>query len=585
MPTRSDALAAAESLLADGQTDAARAELQRFLGDEASLPPTELDRATSLCERLGMVARAVQLARRRLELEPRDGPCWLRLAQLHEELGDLERAARCRRRAAALAGPDAPEAPEDPPDPLVDPGARPGPRPDPQPLVDLSFDRADIARFLDLFSGREDVHARQWYDSARDRAGYSPVHAPLGPAAVRAHLDGRQTLGSYLLRADASVRFCVLDLDVGKPALEAAAGDPTRVGELSDALHAAGQALLGRLDELQVGPFALFEDSGHKGRHLWLFFAEPQAAGRVLRLGRALVASLPAIDGRLAVEFFPKQARAAGKGLGNLVKLPLGVHRLSGRRAWLLHRDGTVDPRPLERLRELLRLPTEALRRLEERLESPEHRPSADVPAETEGDDPVPPSGAPTLPKPPDRDWTAADFRTDPQFRQVLDGCAPLRRLVRRASAGDPLDHDELVTLRHTLGHLDRGPAGINYLVRRVPGLGPGASLGRRLGGSPASCANIRRKLPGLVRKVGCDCRFGPRLPTYPNPLLHLGIAGRTARLVVLEGDCPPEDDEPRNDGPAPADPSGDPEPEGAPDPAQQPATGLDPQADHETGS
>ena len=61
---------------------------------------------------------------------------------------------------------------------------------------------ADLVRFLHAFAGREGVHARQWVEAAgtpRVRAGYAPVHEPLTPSLVRAHLSGGMTLG--LMRA------------------------------------------------------------------------------------------------------------------------------------------------------------------------------------------------------------------------------------------------------------------------------------------------------------------------------------------------------------------------------------------------
>lgn len=36
------------------------------------------------------------------------------------------------------------------------------------------------------------------------------------------------------------------------------------------------------------------------------------------------------------MEVFPKQVQLTGKGLGNLVKLPLGIHRLTGKRSYFI---------------------------------------------------------------------------------------------------------------------------------------------------------------------------------------------------------------------------------------------------------
>lgn len=67
----------------------------------------------------------------------------------------------------------------------------------------------------------------------------------------------------------------------------------------------------------------LLEDSGQKGRHLWLFLERPVPAHVARGFGQALVRAHCPTDERLHLEVFPKQDRLDRKGLGNLVKLPL----------------------------------------------------------------------------------------------------------------------------------------------------------------------------------------------------------------------------------------------------------------------
>ena len=515
-----DPLAAIASLADAGRPEQARADLSSLLDGAAPLSVEQTLGAVALCERLGLVAAAVDLLRAHLERAPRDVDAWSRLAELHDELGDVTRATRCRRRARGLLHADANPRPS----PLP---ARPTLAAEQTALAELEFDDADLSRWLELFAGLEDCHARQWYDERRDRGGYSPVRAPLGHAALRRHLDGRETLGVYVLRADATVGFCVLDLDATRHALADAEGNATAVESLARALHDAGLQMTSHLAEL--GLPHLFVDSGHKGRHAWLFFDDPQPAGRILDLGRTLRAGVGPIDDRLAIEVFPKQARTAGKGLGNLVKMPLGVHRVSGRRAWLLDEAGCVDPHPFARLRTLRRVPTNRVRELVASAPS-------DVGAPPTAAQPAPGPG-PSEPAPPAASWE--DLSADPQVRAVLDGCAVLDRLVARALASDPLGHSELLAIRHSLGHLDRGPACVNHLQGSVPGVPPRHALRSKLSGHPASCATLRRRLPGVARKVGCDCEFGRPLPTYAHPLLHAEGARRAVKLRLLEGERP----------------------------------------------
>ena len=146
----------------------------------------------------------------------------------------------------------------------------------------------------------------------------------------------------------------------------------------------------------------------------------------------------------------------------------------------------------------------------------------------------------PTSPPPTPRErlpvWTEEDLAADPQFQTVLDGCAVLRRLAERAVVGDALAHDELVAVEYTLGHLDHGPEGVNLMLSRVPGVAPKRRMRHRHSGHPTSCSKLRKRLVGIASRVGCSCDFGPRLPTYPNPLLHLEGGSGGADLQDEEG-------------------------------------------------
>ena len=482
-----------------------RSRLRAAVAQLDRLAPAGLRALADELEEVGLVAEATRAMRRLLELEPRDGAAWARLAALHDERADFERSARCRARAQALGA-------------VVAPGPR---APDEEAGGPLGFAPSDIERFVSLFSGREDHHARQWADAAGGRGGYSPIAEPLTAEVARAHLAGRVTVGSYLLRSDARVGFLCLDLDASRAAFEEARGNAERVASLRSALEHAGRTLCGVLG--QLGLPHLYEDSGQKGRHLWLFFAAPVPASDALAFGRALVAAHAPTDPRLHLEVFPKQDQPSGKGMGNLVKLPLGIHKVSGRRSVLLRADGTPEPDPARALQRVSRVDGATLAGATSTLA---HRaPARSAP---------PPAGQPSA-----RQglsvWTEEELSADPQFSTVLAGCAVLRRVVERALAGDALAHPELVGLEHTLGHLDHGAEGVNLLLSRVPGVSVERRLGHKHTGFPTSCAKLRRRLVGIAHRVGCQCDFGPRLPTYPNPLLHLSGGPGDVALAPTE--------------------------------------------------
>ncbi len=364
---------------------------------------------------------------------------------------------------------------------------------------------ADIARFIELFGGRSGVHARMW-KRGRGEVGYSPVRAALSPAVVSAHLRGELTAGSYVVQRGDLVSQLVLDLDIRKAALREAWGDPDAVARLQQAVHTTGLALRDGLRRLGLDP--LLVDSGFKGRHLWCFLPAPMPAGLVRQTGLGLAARLAPAHPALVVEVFPRQDHVPAGGLGNLLKLPLGVHLRSERWCRLLDEAGhpVVDPWPMLRAvrrRPLpggLAAPPEA-----DRIGTPDPAPA---PAAT----PPPPAPAPA-PTP----FTAGDFRARPRVAALLDGCPVLAEVVRATLEGGELSRDAGVVLEHTLGHLPEGVAGVNYLVERA-GADAELRMGRPHRGSPTSCSRIRRRLPGVVGRVPCACRF-PDERSYPASL------------------------------------------------------------------
>jgi len=344
---------------------------------------------------------------------------------------------------------------------------------------------ADAVRFADRFRARPDVHARMWHQP-RKGTGYSPVHAPLDAEVARAHLAGRVTAGIYLVGADSTVRHGVIDLDATREALASAERDRRAAEALWRAVRSDSLRLRAALEEAGFAP--LLVDSGYKGRHLWCFLAEPAPAGRVRAALRQAVAPV-ILDARLRVEVFPKQDRVRRGGLGNLVKLPLGVHLRTGRLSRVLDPEG----RPVEDgLGTLLRWPTSSV---PEVAWSPE--------AEEEGASP-------------------AESPDTARALGVLRGCPMLRTAMEEARRDRTLSHDAIVVLNHSLGHLAGGVALLQQLYAEIPELPEAAVPRAARRGYPIGCDRVRQRLAPLLQRVPCDCVFPDRAGEYPHPLRHL---------------------------------------------------------------
>lgn len=180
-----------------------------------------------------------------------------------------------------------------------------------------------IALFRSLFRGRDDVYALRW-DAADGRKGYAPALRPgvwrkkgdpadpvdylsLGDDAVKAHLEGRLTLGVYPLLRDESTWFLAIDFD--------------KSGWSDDVL-----AVVHSCHSLGV-PAAIERSRSGEGAHLWIFFRQPLPAVMARTLGCVILTH--AMDNRHQIRFtsydrmFPNQDTLPKGGLGNLIALPL----------------------------------------------------------------------------------------------------------------------------------------------------------------------------------------------------------------------------------------------------------------------
>jgi hypothetical protein len=172
---------------------------------------------------------------------------------------------------------------------------------------------ADLSRpalvLAQRFVQRWDLHAHQL-----DNGRYVCVHEPLNVSHLFAHLRGEITLGAYLLDQDNRARFLVLDADDAQ--------SWQQLGHLARALAS---------EEVPT-----YLEHSRRGGHLWLFLAQAVDGREVRAFGQGLLATHE-VEG---VELYPKQDQLAD-GPGSLIRMPFGVHRLTGRRYGFYTADGS----------------------------------------------------------------------------------------------------------------------------------------------------------------------------------------------------------------------------------------------------
>ena len=338
-----------------GLLEEALVELHLALRDD----PGNLATARRLAELYldhGQPRKAAQVWESLLEHRPRDPLPYLEAGRAREEAGDLEKARELYRLGGERTG-DAVLAArleqlgsllESPPPAQPPPGEELHPQPH------------HLTAFLSLFAGREGVYARQWV-SPTGESGYTPVHEPLTAKVAENHLLGNHTLGVYPVRLDNSVGFIAFDLDLAKFAVNQALPSQRLFEALMAKVHRQACRLLD-LAAAQDLP-AYLEDSGFKGRHVWIFLQEPVPAGVARKCAELLAARLLPLPPEITLEVFPKQAHVKPGSLGNLIKLPLGIHRRTGRRAVFLTPEGTPYGNQLDFLLTVARAPKAAVYR------------------------------------------------------------------------------------------------------------------------------------------------------------------------------------------------------------------------------
>lgn len=202
-------------------------------------------------------------------------------------------------------------------------------------MLDPGTDRK-LYLFRSLFKGREDVFALRWekgtksgympawfYDPYRYRAhkmkgGTFQTYAdktylPLTDDQLAKHLSGEQLIGLYPLLPDNTSWFIAADFD--------------EHNWLSDS-----QKFIECCKSKKIPAYLERSRSGNGG-HVWVFFSHPYPAIKSRKIFRSLLNETGVVsvfDKKSSFDrLFPNQDTLSGKGLGNLIALPLHKYALN----------------------------------------------------------------------------------------------------------------------------------------------------------------------------------------------------------------------------------------------------------------
>jgi hypothetical protein len=209
-----------------------------------------------------------------------------------------------------------------------------------------------VTLFRSLFRGREDVYAIRWQMKngewgyrPDDKKDWNAVLAskpedrkrvdretrtlyPLTDDVIRAHLEGKKTIGLYPLLTDETCWFLAADFD--------------KATWQDDAL-----AFIATCHKLGLPGYLERSRSGNGG-HVWIFFEQTVPAILARKLGGAVLTQTMERRHHLGLDsydrFFPNQDTMPKGGFGNLIALPL--QWTPGQNGNSVFVDDNLDPYP-----------------------------------------------------------------------------------------------------------------------------------------------------------------------------------------------------------------------------------------------
>ena len=315
--------------------------------------------------------------------------------------------------------------------------------------------RHNLITFTTLFASREGVYARQWV-SPTGESGYTPIQEPLTVTVAENHILGNYTIGAYPVRLDNSVNYIAFDFDVAKFAVAKAISSEKLWNAVMNKVHSAACKLV---DVAAANEIPIYmEDSGFKGRHCWIFCERAAPAGVAKKFADLLVAQILPLPNEVTVEVFPKQTSVKRGGLGNLIKLPLGIHKRTGKRSLFIQPDGSPYEDQLNFLESVSKASRRTVYGLIQRISAGVSSP---VVAEQNEVAEAPPFdiGAEDRPSAPAHNYKHTyeppyDIDSDAQFQQLMLKCSTLKAIVDKVNQTSMLSKEETLVLIHSLGHM-----------------------------------------------------------------------------------------------------------------------------------
>lgn len=366
----------------------------------------------------------------------------------------------------------------------------------------MALNDAEIAKYMDLFVGREDVYA---VDSVINyKRNIEDVLQPLLADKIIQHLEGKETLGTYIQRSNGTVKYMVLDLDISKGILLQNPDELLMKEYMEKCLRIAVEILK---ELAHMGLRGYLEKSGCRGYHIWIFFEEWIPVRYANFLSDIIEEKKGKLwrEGEIQIEYFPNKTKLRNGKKGQVIKLPWGIHPKTGRRSYFLRETLDEYIPQTELFDDVVKYSVNIIKKIISANHTAE---SIDVKK-----------------KYTEVDKNLDDFQiTSEAVRTVMLSCNLIRFLCQKAKTVHYLNHCERLSILYVFGHLgEEGKEFIHKIMSFT--LNYSYQVTQKFilkcPEKPVSCLKLREQYKQISAEIGCSCGFKRTKNCYPSPVLH----------------------------------------------------------------
>jgi len=487
----------AERYLDEGHKEKAR-QLALLSVDEVPADGDLCLRWAKICEELGMTTYAIKFYIKALKVEPKNSRILYSYAIFLNDIGYYEDSIHYLRKAVKV-DPDHMGARKLLSETYQALGlhgqaetlyAKPVKKKESARYFPPTIGKEHIERIMTIFSGRERGYAVQLIDRLTAEPIYVFKPLPISYELISKHINGELTLALYPIRSDKTVRYTAVEISIKRRSLKENIKNTAYLRYLEEKALSYAMSLMKLSHHIDIPSY--IDYSGGFSFRLWFFFKEFMHFLKVREFLKRFLELTPPPPSYISVDPF---IGTKGVGIGWIehpILLPFGINRTTKRRAMFLDDEGNPYPDQLMFLKRIQEISfKECLNRVK--------------------------TGDPINQQMPERSFPII-------IENMMNSCVVLREIVKKASAGRILSHEEKIALFYSVGILDIEGRALHSILYPCPDYNY-TKVERqrvRLKPNPISCIKIRQLLPAYTASLSCNCTFDLRGGRYPSPVMHI---------------------------------------------------------------